>query len=59
VRDYVMRRYELLPQNTGLMSLADDAVGNPGGTTAWDGVAITLFLDRDELQFPDPKAGSR
>jgi len=58
VRQYLMGRYELFPQHTGFISLADDAKGNPGETAGWDGVALTLFLDRDELQFAAQQAVS-
>jgi phospholipid/cholesterol/gamma-HCH transport system substrate-binding protein len=50
VREYLMGRYGLAPQNTGYISLAEDAPGSPAGEQ-WDGVAVTLFLDRDELVF--------
>ena len=50
VRDYVVNRYELSPQHTGSIALAEDAKGSPDGDK-WDGVAVTLFLDRDKLQF--------
>jgi phospholipid/cholesterol/gamma-HCH transport system substrate-binding protein len=52
VREYIMSRYGLMPQNTGFISLGNDADGSPSGG-AWDGVALTLFLDRDALQFAD------
>jgi len=50
VREYLMARYELSPQSTGYISLAEDAQGSPSDEP-WDGVAITLFLDREALQF--------
>jgi phospholipid/cholesterol/gamma-HCH transport system substrate-binding protein len=50
VRDYVMSQYALRPQHTGSIALADEAKGSPTDDR-WDGVAVTLFLDRDELQF--------
>jgi phospholipid/cholesterol/gamma-HCH transport system substrate-binding protein len=50
VREYLLGRYELTAQNTGFISLGDDAKGSPDGET-WDGVSVTLFLDREELQF--------
>jgi hypothetical protein len=50
VRDYVMSQYALRPQHTGSIALADEAKGSPSDDR-WDGVAVTLFLDRDELQF--------
>jgi hypothetical protein len=50
VREYVLRQYELTPQNAGYISLGNDAQGSPNGGS-WDGVAITLFVDREALQF--------
>lgn len=50
VRDYVMNRYELMPQHTGFIALADEAPGSPSGNR-WDGVSVTLFLDREGLEF--------
>jgi hypothetical protein len=52
VREYLMGRYELMAQNTGYIALGAEAPGSPAGEQ-WDGVALTLFLDRDELQFAD------
>jgi phospholipid/cholesterol/gamma-HCH transport system substrate-binding protein len=49
VREYLVARYGLSPQHTGYIAL-DTAEGSPSGKR-WDGVAITLFLDRDALQF--------
>jgi phospholipid/cholesterol/gamma-HCH transport system substrate-binding protein len=61
VREYLLQRYELTPQSTGFISLGNDAKGSPTDGP-WDGVAITLFVDRDALQFavqqsfePQPK----
>ena len=45
-----MGRYELMPQHTGSIALGEEASGSPAGER-WDGIALTLFLDRDELQF--------
>jgi len=50
VREYLLGRYELMPQNTGFISLADEAKGSPNGDR-WDGVAIALFLETEALQF--------
>jgi hypothetical protein len=50
VREYVLQRYELTPQNAGYISLGNDAQGSPNDAS-WDGVAITLFIDREALQF--------
>ena len=52
VREYLLGRYELAPQNTGYISLGEEAPGSPSGDE-WNGVALTLFLDRDELRFAD------
>jgi phospholipid/cholesterol/gamma-HCH transport system substrate-binding protein len=50
VREYLLGRYELLPQSTGYIALGDEANGSPEGDGTWDGVAITLFIDREGLQ---------
>jgi outer membrane protein OmpA-like peptidoglycan-associated protein len=50
VREYVLQRYNLRPQTLGYISLGNDAQGSPGNGS-WDGVAITLFVDRADLQF--------
>ncbi|MGE3404582.1 MAG: MlaD family protein [Vicinamibacterales bacterium] len=57
VREYILRRYGLAPQNTGAIALGADAPGSPADGT-WDGVAITLFLDRQELRFAPVAAGA-
>jgi len=54
VREYVLGRYQLMPQNTGFIAL-DAAQESPSGDR-WDGVAITLFLQREALQFVDQRA---
>ena len=41
--------YELPPQTVGAIALGHEAPGSPEGDT-WNGVALTLFLDRTELQ---------
>jgi len=56
VREYVLGRYELMPQSTGFIALGADAKESPTGDR-WDGVAITLFLTRDALQFAEPSTG--
>ena len=55
VREYVLGRYSLLPQNTGYIALGSDAPGSPSGDT-WDGVSLTLFLDAAALQFANQQA---
>jgi phospholipid/cholesterol/gamma-HCH transport system substrate-binding protein len=54
VREYVLGRYELPPQNVGYIALGSDAAGSPAGDR-WDGVALTLFLDRTALQFAEQR----
>jgi len=47
-----------MPQHTGYIALADDAVGSPDGDN-WDGVALTLFVDLQQLQFaPQPRSAT-
>ena len=55
VREYLMGRYGLMPQNTGYIALGSDVEGSPAGKT-WDGVSLTLFLDTAALQFADQQA---
>jgi phospholipid/cholesterol/gamma-HCH transport system substrate-binding protein len=50
VREYLLGRYGLMPQSTGSIALGADAEGSPTGSE-WDGVALTLFLEADALQF--------
>lgn len=56
VREYVLGRYGLMPQNTGYIALGSEALGSPSGEV-WDGVSVTLFLDASALQFTDQRAG--
>jgi phospholipid/cholesterol/gamma-HCH transport system substrate-binding protein len=49
VREYVLHQYGLMQQSTGSIALAEDAQGSPSNDR-WDGVALTLFLDREQLQ---------
>jgi phospholipid/cholesterol/gamma-HCH transport system substrate-binding protein len=55
VREYLMGRYGLMPQNTGYIALGSDVEGSPAGDK-WDGVSLTLFLDTAALQFADQQA---
>jgi phospholipid/cholesterol/gamma-HCH transport system substrate-binding protein len=55
VREYVLGRYELPPQNIGYIALGDEASGSPAGER-WNGVALTLFLDRTALQFVEQRS---
>jgi phospholipid/cholesterol/gamma-HCH transport system substrate-binding protein len=55
IREYLIGRYGLTPQNTGYIALGPDAPGSPSGD-GWDGVSLTLFLDTAALQFTDQQA---
>jgi phospholipid/cholesterol/gamma-HCH transport system substrate-binding protein len=48
VRAYVIGKYEVPPQNLGFIGLGEEAAGSPDGDR-WDGVSLTLFLDRQTL----------
>ena len=50
VRAYVLSRYDVPAQNAGFIGLGEEAPGSPEGDR-WDGVSLTLFLDREALQF--------
>lgn len=50
VREYLMGRYDLTPQSTGFIALGGEAEGSPDGDGKWDGVAVTLFIDREALR---------
>jgi phospholipid/cholesterol/gamma-HCH transport system substrate-binding protein len=52
VREYLLGKYGLAPQHTGFIGLGSEAQGSPRDER-WDGIALTLFLDREELQFVD------
>jgi phospholipid/cholesterol/gamma-HCH transport system substrate-binding protein len=52
VREYLIGRYGLMPQNTGFIGLGSEGQGSPSGNK-WDGVSLTLFLDTAALQFAD------
>ena len=49
-REYILGRYDIPPQNAGFIGLGAEAVDSPD-KDRWDGVSLTLFLDRAELQF--------
>jgi hypothetical protein len=50
VREYLLTEYQLMPQHTGSIALGAEAPGSPA-KDQWDGIALTLFLDREQLQF--------
>jgi phospholipid/cholesterol/gamma-HCH transport system substrate-binding protein len=49
VRQYILGKYDVPPQNAGFIGLGEEAPGSPD-KDRWDGVSLTLFLDRTELQ---------
>jgi hypothetical protein len=49
VRQYIVGKYDVPPQNVGFIGLGQEARNSPD-KERWDGVALTLFLDRGELQ---------
>jgi phospholipid/cholesterol/gamma-HCH transport system substrate-binding protein len=56
VREYVLGRFGLMPQHTGYIAMASEAVDSPSGDD-WDGIALTLFVDLQQLQFaPQPRS---
>ena len=57
VYQYLLGRFELMPQHTGYIALGEEAPDGPSADDRWDGVAITLFLDVNELQFASQRAG--
>lgn len=49
VREYILGKYDVPPQTAGFIGLGAEALNSPD-KDRWDGVALTLFLDRAELQ---------
>ena len=49
VRDYLITRFSLTPQTTGVMPLGRDSAGSPNGEL-WDGVALALFEEKVSSQ---------
>jgi phospholipid/cholesterol/gamma-HCH transport system substrate-binding protein len=49
VRQYIVGKYDVPPQNVGFIGLGAEALHSPD-KERWDGVALTLFLDRAGLQ---------
>jgi phospholipid/cholesterol/gamma-HCH transport system substrate-binding protein len=54
VREYIIGKYEVPPQNAGFIGLGAEAIDSPD-KDHWDGAALTLFLDRAELQAADTR----
>ena len=49
VRQYILGKYDVPPQVAGFIGLGEEALNSPD-KDRWDGVSLTLFLDREELQ---------
>ena len=45
VRDYLIDKFSLTPQTTGIMAFGKDSTGSPDGE-AWDGVALAVFGEK-------------
>jgi phospholipid/cholesterol/gamma-HCH transport system substrate-binding protein len=58
VREYLLTQYHLMPQHTGSIALAGEAKGSPA-KDRWDGIALTLFLDREQLEFAAQPVAAR
>lgn len=46
VREYLIGKFSLVPQTTGVMPLGSESAGSPGGEL-WDGVALAIFEEKD------------
>jgi len=55
VLQYLEGKFDLMPNNTGSVALSGEAKDSPSGSS-WDGIALTLFVNRQALQFADPPA---
>jgi len=58
VRDYIAREFRRSLGTTGTMTLgtgAEEAEESPSGDGQWDGVALTLFADADEMGRTTPQ----
>jgi phospholipid/cholesterol/gamma-HCH transport system substrate-binding protein len=55
VRQYIVGKYDVPPQNAGFIGLGGEAFGSPD-KDHWDGVSLTLFLDRTELHADNARA---
>lgn len=51
LRDYILEEYDLLPNYTGSIAMADSAVNSPSGST-WDGISLVLLVPRDAQRNP-------
>lgn len=51
VRDYLVSRFGLNPDSTGVMPLGSDSSGSPSGRP-WDGVAIAVFVPPEAVRKP-------
>lgn len=52
VREYLIRRFSLNPNTTGLMPMGRLGQDSPRGDQTWDGVALTLWMKKDLFARP-------
>lgn len=52
VRDYLLSRFQLDPNTTGMVALGAEAEDSPRGDKQWDGVGLALWLPRESFQQP-------
>jgi hypothetical protein len=48
IRDYLVAKFHLDPQATGIMPLSADSPGSPG-KSRWDGIALAIILPKTAL----------
>ncbi len=51
VREYLVARFALNPDGTGVMPLGSDSAGSPAGK-GWEGVAIAVFVPPEAVRKP-------
>jgi phospholipid/cholesterol/gamma-HCH transport system substrate-binding protein len=58
VRDYLIQRFGLNPNSTGVMSMGAAAADSPRGNGTWDGIGVTMWVKRELFAAP-AKTGTR
>lgn len=56
VRDYLLSRFSLDPNTTGIVSLGAEADGSPRGDNHWSGVGLALWLPKESFRPPAAQA---
>lgn len=57
VRDYLLSRFQLDPNTTGMVTLGSEAEDSPSGDKQWDGVGLALWLPRESFREQARAAG--